>query len=529
MKLFAQLLSDLDETNKTNQRLHALVNYFEKATDKDKVWVIYILSGKKIKRQVNHTQLRTWAMEISAIPQWLFEESYHSVGDLSELIALLLPPPENASDFTLHQWIKQIEAASKTDEQERRKFLLNAWNSLQSTERFAFNKLITGGFRIGVSQKMIINALSQLTGISSAIIAHRISGNWHPDDIDFQQLIFEDRIHTDISQPYPFYLAYAIEGEPAQLGDASDWQSEWKWDGIRGQLIFRNNEIFLWSRGEELVTDKFPEYQILKNQLKEDIVLDGEIICFNDGHPLPFQLLQTRIGRKNINAKILREAPVVFICYDVLELNREDIRKKPLHERRKILDDLQQQFSNHSVLKFSPVIQFDNWNALTEIRKLSRENFSEGIMLKQKNSEYKVGRKKGDWWKWKVDPYSVDAVLVYAQKGHGRRADLYTDYTFAAWDMENKLVVFAKAYSGLTDKEIREVDNFVKRNTLEKFGPVRTVTPQLVFEIGFEGIALSARHKSGIALRFPRILRWRKDKKIEEANTIEDLKTLLPK
>lgn len=526
LKLFAELFSDLDQTNKTNDRILILKNYFAIANDTDKLWTIYLLTGRKLKKQFNHTQLRLWAMEYSGIPQWLFEESYHSVGDLSETIALLLPQATSLSDISLHEWIKQIESISKQDEPSRKEFILNAWAGMDANVRFAFNKLITGGFRIGVSQKTIINALSVLSDVPANIIAHRITGNWHPDTVTFQELIYEDRLHTDISQPYPFYLAYALEGNVQDLGDAEAWQAEWKWDGIRGQIILRKNEIFVWSRGEELVTEKFPEFHILKNLLPEGTVLDGEIMCYADGKPLPFQILQTRIGRKNVTAKILKDAPVVFMLYDILEYKNEDIRNKPLQERRDILIELLQTI-HPDVLKISPVIDFNNWDKLTETRKLSRDNLAEGIMLKRKDSIYQVGRKKGDWWKWKIDPYSIDAVLVYAQKGHGRRADLFTDYTFAVWDEQQKLVVFAKAYSGLTDKELRQVDNFIRRHTIEKFGPVRTVTPELVFEIGFEGIGRSTRHKSGVALRFPRILRWRTDKKIEDANTLSDLMKLL--
>lgn len=523
MKLFAELFLNLDQTNKTNECIEALRHYFERATDKDKLWAIYLLSGKKIKRQVNHRHLRTWAMEISGLPQWLFEESYHSVGDLSETIALVLPMPVLHTDKSLSDWIQEIENNSLRSEEERKIFLLNAWNSLEPGERFAFNKLITGAFRIGVSQKMIINALSELTGLSSNLLSHRIAGNWHPDEITFQQLIFEDRIHTDISQPYPFFLAYPVEGEVEDLGEPDQWQAEWKWDGIRGQIIKRKGELFVWSRGEELITEKFPEFQSLKNILPDGTVLDGEIICYENGKVLPFQVLQTRIGRKNVSTKILKEAPAAFMLYDVMEFNSVDIRAIALSERRHIIEQL----ADDSNLLISPVIHFSDWHELAEIRKSSRENLAEGIMLKRKSSIYQVGRKKGDWWKWKIDPYSIDAVLVYAQKGSGRRADLYTDYSFALWNNENKLIVFAKAYSGLTDQEIKEVDTFIKRNTLEKFGPVRTVTPELVFEIGFEGIGLSSRHKSGVAVRFPRILRWRKDKKASEANTLEDLKGLL--
>lgn len=366
------------------------------------------------------------------------------------------------------------------------------------------------------------------TGIEQNVLAHRLMGTWHPLTTTYQKLLHEDNPNDDISKPYPFFLAYSIEDKPEELGGPDEWQAEWKWDGIRGQIIFRNRQMFVWSRGEELVTDKFPEFASFKDFLPDNVVLDGEIICYAGGTPLPFNILQTRIGRKNLTPKILNEAPAAFIVYDILEFEGEDIRTKPLSERMKILNELKVLAGDNQKFVSSPVIAFRDWAELRKLREYSRDNLTEGIMLKKKSSEYNVGRKKGDWWKWKIDPFTIDAVLLYAQKGHGRRADLFTDYTFAVWDGD-KLVTFAKAYSGLTDTEIKEVDSFIKKNTLEKFGPVRTVKPELVFEIAFEGIAHSNRHKSGVALRFPRIHRWRRDKKIEEADTLGNLKKLLNK
>jgi DNA ligase-1 len=401
-------------------------------------------------------------------------------------------------------------------------------------ERFVFNKLITGGFRIGVSQKMIVNALARTTGVSASLIAHRISGNWDPETIGFQTLLGEDT-GADPSRPYPFYLAYALEETPGQLGDPQDWQAEWKWDGIRGQLIKRGGHLFVWSRGEELMTEKFPEYQAFHDMLEDGTVIDGEIISLDPTppatpealpfRPLPFAALQTRIGRKNITKRQLSEAPVGFIAYDLLEYNGEDWRERPLTERRTLLEKIVQRIT-HPGLQLSPIIPIHTWDELTKRRLDSRNVGSEGIMLKRKDSAYQVGRKRGDWWKWKIDPMVIDAVMIYAQKGHGRRSNLYTDYTFAVKDGD-KLVTFTKAYSGLTDKELAEVDAFVKKNSLEKFGPFRTVRPQLVFEIAFEGIAASQRHKSGVALRFPRINRWRKDKQPDEINTLDDLQQML--
>ncbi len=361
-------------------------------------------------------------------------------------------------------------------------------------------------------------------------------GSWNPEVYTFAQLMEEQGALDDLSRPYPFFLAYPIqetsekqktpEEMQTALGNANEWQAEWKWDGIRAQLIHRKGEIFIWSRGEDLATEKFPELHPFIQALPDGTVLDGELLTFRDEQPLPFNLLQTRIGRKNLTKKILEDNPVAFIAYDCLEVAGEDIRSKTQTERREILEQLQRDTSFSSIFRVSPVITFSSWEELAETRKNSREMIAEGIMLKRKSATYQVGRKRGDWWKWKIDPLSVDAVMIYAQKGHGRRADLYTDYTFAVWDGD-RLVPFAKAYSGLTDQEIGKVDAFVKRNTLEKFGPVRTVKPELVFEIGFEGINQSSRHKSGIALRFPRILRWRHDKKKEEADTLESLKSLL--
>lgn len=526
MKQFAELFEALDRTNKTNDKIEIIRDYFSKANDDDKIWVLYLFSGGKIKKRFHTSQLKAWAIGYANIPKWLFDESYNSVGDLAETISLILPDKEINSERTLTQWIEYIKDISKIKEENRKEKIIEAWKSLNQNEKFVFNKLLTGGFRIGVSQKTVINALSELENVETNIISHRLMGNWHPDRITYRELLNSENIRDEISKPYPFFLAYPIEDKPEDLGNPEDWQAEWKWDGIRGQIIYREGELFLWSRGEELVTEKFPEFERIKNFLPDGIVLDGEILCYRDGSPLPFNLLQTRIGRKNVTSKILKDAPVIFMIYDILEFHGEDLRSKTLKERREIIEYLGSGFSDLGSFKVSDEIKFTNWEELGIIREKSRENLTEGIMLKRKDSAYQVGRKKGDWWKWKIDPLTIDAVLIYAQKGHGRRADLYTDYTFAVWD-NGELVSFAKAYSGLTDKEIKEVDEFVKKNTLEKFGPVRTVKPELVFEIAFEGIAESSRHKSGVALRFPRILRWRRDKKINEADSLGSLRKLL--
>ena len=526
MKAFAALIQILGASAKTNEKLDALSQYFLQASDADKVWVIAIFSGRRPKRMANSRELKDWCMELTALPEWLFEEAYHTVGDLAETIALLLPEAQTANNNkSLTDCILEMRQLEKADEPLRKAYILEQWMRMDSNERFLFNKLITGGFRIGVSQQMMVQALAKATQLAPEQIALLISGNWNPTDTSFQQLMDVSASRDNHSRPYPFYLAYALDTAPEALGQPHEWQAEWKWDGIRGQIICRNEEIFVWSRGEELMTERFPELQHLTHHLPAGTVLDGEIVTMQADKLLPFATLQTRISRKQITKKILQEAPVAFLAYDLLEYGGNDRREWPLEKRRLLLENIVAQ-ATAPLLKISPTIDFKDWEELTSIRKSSRTMQAEGLMLKRRSSVYQSGRKTGDWWKWKIDPMTIDAVLLYAQKGHGRRSNLFTDYTFAVKDGD-KLVTFTKAYSGLTDKEFAEVDAFVKQHAIEKFGPVRTVKPELVFEIAFEGIAASNRHKSGVALRFPRMHRWRRDKKADEINTLDDLKQLL--
>jgi DNA ligase-1 len=394
---------------------------------------------------------------------------------------------------------------------------------MDERQRFAWNKLLTGEFRVGVSQSLVVRAIAETSGISTEVIAHRLMGEWQPTAEFWKQLVAPDTADADVSQPYPFFLAYPLEGAVQDLGDIHDWQIEWKWDGIRAQLIRRQWRTFLWSRGEELITDRFPEIEALGALLPEGTVIDGEVLPWKDGAPLPFAQMQRRIGRKVLGQKILSEVPVVLIAYDLLEFEGVDIRDRPIEWRRAQLEAIA---PPHSALVVSPLVAAASWDDLARLRQESRARKVEGCMLKRHGSPYRVGRRRGDWWKWKIDPYSVDAVLIYAQPGSGRRASLFTDYTFGIWD-NGKLVPFAKAYSGLSDEEIRQVDAFVRRNTIEKFGPVHAVKPELVFELAFEGIQLSPRHRSGIAVRFPRMARWRHDKKAEDADSIETIRALL--
>jgi DNA ligase 1 len=530
MQQFSQLVQRLGTTTKTNDKLEALGDYFQHADDKDKVWVIALFSGRRPRRTVSGTQLSEWCAGLVNLPLWLLQECYLFVGDLSETIALLIPEvirDENnpGPNRPLHYYVEKFQQLDQATEEEKKSFIMQSWLELSSKERFVFNKLLSSTFRVGVSQSLMVNALAKSVQLDASVIAHRISGNWDPATTKYDELLSEQATSIDYSKPYPFYLAYALEDELKELGDPSEWQAEWKWDGIRGQIIKRNNQLFIWSRGEDLLTEKFPEYHVLLEKIPEGVVLDGEILPYKDGQVLNFNVLQTRIGRKNVTKKNLQEAPAGFFAYDLMELNGEDIRDWPLSKRRAALEDLVSKIGL-PFIQLSPVVTFSNWDELRQLRENARNINSEGLMLKRKSSAYLTGRRRGDWWKWKIDPLTIDAVMVYAQKGAGRRSGLYTDYTFAVRDGD-KLVTFTKAYSGLTDKEFAQVDAFVKKNSLEKFGPVRTVKPELVFEIAFEGIAASNRHKSGVALRFPRISRWRIDKKPGDINTLEDLKKML--
>ncbi len=531
MKQFANLYAALDETNKTNQKVVALVDYFSSAPPADAAWAVYFLSGRRPRRAMSSRQLAGWAMDATDLPDWLWGESYDAVGDMAETITLLLPDAETSSDAPLHQWVEnRLLPLKDMDEHEQREVITSAWQELNTRQRFVFNKLITGGFRVGVSQRLVTRALAEASGIDRAVIAHRMMGDWEPTAVFYEGLISEEAGDEDISRPYPFFLAYPIDENPVDELDESDiaaWQAEWKWDGIRAQVIQRRGESFIWSRGEELVTDRYPEVLAFVEMLPDGTVLDGELLPWKDGDVLPFGELQRRIGRKTLGKKLLKDVPVIFMAYDLLECDSADVREKPLAWRREQLERIASE-TDHPHLILSPLANAPTWDELATLREESRDRKVEGLMLKRKSSPYRVGRQRGDWWKWKIEPYTVDAVLIYAQRGSGKRASLYTDYTFGVWTDDDELVPFAKAYSGLTDEEIREVDAWVRRNAVESFGPVRSVTPQLVFEIAFEGIRESTRHKSGVAVRFPRMLRWRKDKPPAEADTLETVKALLP-
>ena len=544
MKAFAELYGQLDATTSSNAKRDALVSYFASASPQDAAWAVYFLAGGRPRQLVPTRLLRELAISLSGLPEWLFEESYQAVGDLAETFSLLLPEATHSSEAGLAYWVEEclLPLRGLTPETLMQR-LPPLWAQLDRQSLLVCLKLVTGSFRVGVSKLLVTRALAQLAGIDSKRVAQRLVGytdlSHRPTAEGYLKLIAaesEDEHAQRGGQPYPFFLAHAlqqpVEQFDALLGPPQAWQAEWKWDGIRAQVVKREGQLWVWSRGEELLTERFPELQALAPVLPDGCVVDGEIVVWRDGVQ-PFALLQQRIGRKTLGKKILADAPVVLLGYDLLEWQGADWRSKPQAERRARLEALVQTCA-HPTLRLSPVLQGDTWADLATQREASRSLGVEGLMLKARDALYGVGRTKdmGVWWKWKIDPFSVDAVLIYAQRGHGRRASLYSDYTFAVWDAppghpQRSLVPFAKAYSGLSDEEMRKVDAIIRKTTVETFGPVRSVTPTLVFELGFEGIALSKRHKSGIAVRFPRMLRWRLDKPVDEADDLGTLQALL--
>jgi DNA ligase-1 len=525
MRRFLSLYQALDQTTRTSEKLAALRDYFRAAPPADAAWALYFLTGRRVQRAVSSRLLRDLVVEQTQFPQWLVNECYDAVGDLSETVALLLPPPTQPRDWPLHELAQQrIVDTALSPDAEKRKLIAQTWRELDAAQRFLFHKLISGTFRVGVAQRLVVRALAEVAGVEAPIMAHRVMGHWSPTEHDYAALL-SGGVEGDVARPYPFFLASPLTIAPAELGAPADWLAEWKWDGMRAQLIRRAGRTLLWSRGEDLITDQYPSIADLGPLLPDGTVLDGELLAWQGDRPLPFAQLQKRIGRKNQQPSLFDIVPVVFMAYDLLEDAGVDARDRPLRQRRARLEQLVSS-ADAPALRLSPAVTFSTWDELAQRQRQARQGGVEGVMLKRLDSPYRVGRPRGDWWKWKIDPYTVDAVLIYAQPGHGRRASLFTDYTFGVWD-GGELVPIAKAYSGLDNDEIRQVDRFVRRHTVQKHGPVRVVEPVHVFELAFEGIARSDRHRSGIALRFPRMARWRTDKKPADADTLQMVRALL--
>lgn len=531
MKRFAQLFQAIDATTSTNEKVRALQAYFRAETPANAVWALYLFLGKTRKRLITSTVLRDVFLQISDIPEWLFKDCYSHVGDTAETIALLLPATvlehPTGSTIPLHVWMEEVipQVKAMQSPEAVKELIVSWWLSLTSFEVFVLNKILTGAFRVGVSDKLVIKALAAEYTIPESVMAHRLTGEFAPTVEFYNQLIAAEAEQQSPTKPYPFFLASPLEDDRFQSEDFSQWKAEWKWDGIRAQMIRRSDQLFIWSRGEDLITHQFPEFEPEFLKFPNGLVFDGEILCWQGDRPMSFNALQKRLGRKRVTQKLMDETPAHFIAYDLLEYEGQDIRALPLSKRRAYLVDVLNQVPSNQI-RCSEFLEFDSFEVLRALREASRQQGAEGLVIKAADSPYLVGRKRGYWWKYKVNPMSLDAVLIYAQAGSGKRANLFTDYTFALWNGE-ELVSFAKAYSGLDNKEIDELDKWIRKHTIEKFGPVRSVEPVQVFEIGFEGISQSNRHKSGISVRFPRILRWRKDKLPQEADQLQAALQLL--
>lgn len=527
MQRFATLFERLDRSTATLDKRAALVDYFRDAPPDDAVWALYFLVGRKLAKIAGSGELRDWIVAESGLPLWLVEDSYAHVGDLAETLTLLLPDPAPAQreHRPLRAWVEDYLIPLRTaSPEDRGAAIKHAWRVLPQTERLLFNKLLTGALRVGVSQRLVQQALAQSTGIDIAVLAQRMMGEW-PATTDFLEgLLSPETTRADRQQPYPFFLASPLENTADSLGPIGEWLLEWKWDGIRLQLIRRDGTTALWSRGEERLDGRFPEIETAALRLPDGCVIDGELLAWENNAVLPFARLQRRIGRLKPGPKMLADHPVAVQAYDLLERDGVDLRSQPLSQRRAMLAHLLGQLGDPRIT-ISPEVHANDWTDAAAQRDAARERGVEGLMLKRRDSTYQSGRRRGDWWKWKIDPLTIDAVLIYAQSGSGRRATLYTDYTFALWDGD-RLVPVAKAYSGLDDREILKLDRWIRANTLERFGPVRSVKAEHVFELGFEGVNISTRHKSGVAVRFPRILRWREDKRCEDADKLDTLKRL---
>jgi DNA ligase-1 len=529
VRAFSELFEELDTTTATSLKVAAMIRYFKTAPPADAAWAAYILSGRRLKRFIGPTLLYRWLIEAAGLPEWLIEESVAAVGDMAETIALLMENDRNApsaSDIALAEWIDgRLLPLRDAAVEEQHAAIVHWWRTLPYRECFLLNKLLTGELRVGVSALLVTRAIAETVDMPRPDIARRLMGEWLPSREFWERLASRDTFNTAASTPYPFFLASPLEGGPAALGPPATWQIEWKWDGIRAQLIRRNDQCFIWSRGEDLITERFPEVTVAAQALANGTVLDGELVAWKDARVQPFALLQQRIGRKKLSAAILKDIPVRFLAYDLLEEQHTDLRAFPLRERRARLEALLASTPSAIVLS-SLVVADGSWDDFGQLRAQSRSRGVEGLMLKALDSPYGTGRERGAWWKWKIDPYTFDAVMLYAHPGHGRRSNLYTDYTFGVW-RQSELVPIAKAYSGLNNAEITELDRWIRAHTLEKFGPNRAVEQSQVFELAYEGIAASNRHKSGIALRFPRILRRRLDKPAAEADTLEALQRVL--
>ena len=554
---FGNLINNLEQCNSTKKKINLISVFIKDIDPRDGSWILLLLMSTRQKRVITGRRLKDILQASFRMPSWLIDDCFAQVGDSAETISLLWPQlkseltdaniecsevynklfNEPKESKPLHWWMETLLPAIKdATETTQNRLILKLWSDIADQDHYLTNKLITGGFRNGVSKGLVVKSIAQAYELDESTVLERLMKPIEINNIWFQELTHPVSINrTDRGAiPYPFYLASPVEIEKIKETPPADWRLEYKWDGIRGQLIKRDTGAYLWSRGEELVNHVFPEIIEMAENLPDGTVLDGEILCWQKDvrKPMAFASLQRRLGRKTVNKKLLKECPTVFLAYDILEHKSIDIRAYNLRDRLKLLESVQLNY-NHPCLVIDNEKEFAEWEELIQLRDRARLEGAEGLMIKKISSHYLSGRKRGYWWKYKHDPMTLDAVLIYAQAGTGKRANLFTDYTFALWDDSNKyskdrkLVTFAKAYSGLNNSELMELDKWIRTHTIERYGPTRVVEQKQIFEIAFEGVMESKRHKCGLAVRFPRIHRWRIDKPVMEADCIEQAQALL--
>lgn len=529
MRAFTRLFLDLERRSRSSEKVNAMLDYFLEARPEDAAWALYFLTGRKLKRVVTVKVLREYAARVSGYPDWLVDASHATVGDAAETIARLVPSSTESTSLRLSDWItERLIPLRQLSGDELYRAVVAAWNDLGADERFVWNRLLTGTFRVGVARQNVTRAIAEMTGLTPDVVEHRLAGDWAPTSGFYQTLVLTDTDDADVSRPYPFHFASPLDAEPESLGDRMRWLVDWKWNGIRAQLVRREDQTFLWTSDDELVTDRFPEIAAAAESLTDGVAIDGQIVAWADGALLDPGELQRRTGRGQISAKLIREVPVVFFAFDLLEYEFGDIRYRSLLGRRVLLTEVLDGLGARARqrLKLSPSPNAPTWDVVAAKRDDARMHGAEGVILKRLESPYAIGRQRGAWWEWKADPLTVDAVLIYAERGQGTGAEPYSDFTFAVW-RDGELVPLAKTRAGLTDEDIREIDRFVRQNTVEQFGPVRSVAPELVFELAFEGVQRSSRHKSGVVVRSPRVVRRRKDKRPEEADSIATIGVML--
>ena len=533
MRAFARLLDQLAFTPSRNAKLVLLRDYLGHAPDPERGWALASLTGALRFDAAKPAFIRK-AAEARLDPQ-LFALSYDFVGDLAETVALIWPVRPGANrEPELPEVVESLRTASRREVQ----ILLERWlDALDATGRWALLKLLTGGLRIGVSARLAKQALAGLGGIAVADIEEV----WHSQQPPYGDLFAwlekrSERPTIDAPGRFrPVMLAQAIDEESDFVRyHAADYAAEWKWDGIRVQAVNERGQRRLYSRTGEDIAAAFPD---VIAALDFAGVIDGELLIFNDGHAAPFGDLQQRLNRKTADAKLLTKFPAGVRAYDLLMDGESDLRQLPFAERRKKLEALVVRLNNPRI-DLSPLQSFASWEELAKLRSdppPGDPRIAEGLMLKRWDSIYEAGRPKGPWFKWKRDPHLIDAVLMYAQRGHGKRSGFYSDYTFGVWredaNGDRALTPVGKAYFGFTDEELKRLDKFVRDNTVERFGPVRAVRADkdfgLVLEIAFEGLQRSTRHKSGVAMRFPRVNRIRWDKPAREADELPTLEKML--